>query len=319
MFAVVIPYFQRESGILRNALRSIADQDVREEVRVYVVDDESPAPPEAEVAAVAWPANLTFRVLKKTNGGPASARNAGLDALGPEDGIAFLDSDDRWLPHHLAAARYAFDEGFDYYTADWVIDDDGTRAFDALYGDRLRLRPHAGSPWAFELVDELINYSVCGPIGSPCSMVVRRSLVGDLRFDESLRTAGEDGLFATRLAARLPRVLVSRRIDTVLGRGVNIFSTGDWRSREAAMRALYFLRSRLLMKPLAAGHPIAAERLAARIRGAREDVWRGVLAARGRNYPWHELLVLCRDDPALLIAGPGALARVVGDRAAASR
>jgi hypothetical protein len=85
------------------------------------------------------------------------------------------------------------------------------------------------------------------------------------------------------------------------------------------MRALYFLRSRLLMKPLAAGHPIAAERLAARIRGAREDVWRGVLAARGRNYPWHELLVLCKDDPALLIAGPGALARVVGDRAAASR
>ena len=45
MICVVIPYYQREPGILRRALASIAAQrDCPLPIHVIVVDDASPAP-----------------------------------------------------------------------------------------------------------------------------------------------------------------------------------------------------------------------------------------------------------------------------------
>ncbi|WP_168735235.1 glycosyltransferase family 2 protein [Pseudothauera rhizosphaerae] len=316
MFAVIIPYFQRQPGILARTLESVALQDVAEPVHVYVVDDESPAPPEPEVAQVSWPAHFSVRILKKRNGGPGSARNLGLDHLGEERYVAFVDSDDCWAPYHLSAARYAFDHGYDFYTADWCIDDKGTRAHGHFYGDALKTRAIAGVDWAVELDDDLINYTVYGPIGSTCSMVLTRELVSGIRFAGGLRTAGEDGLFATTIAARRPRVFISRRIDTHLGRGVNIFSSGGWNSRQSLMRSIYFLRSRLLMKPLVSGHPVAAERLQKKIAGARRAVWRGLLSTlKRRELPPRELLSLLAADPPLLLGAPAHIRAILRSRA----
>ena len=315
MFAVIIPYFQRSEGVLANALRSIADQDTREKITVYVVDDASPWPPEGEVAAVTWPANISCRILKQPNGGPGSARNRGLDSLEDEKYVAFLDSDDAWNSYHLSSAHLAFERGFDFYTADWLIDEHDTRALDHYYGDKLDTQPCDGIEWGRELRDELIHYTVCGPIGSTCSMVVRRPLVADVRFHEALRTAGEDGLFATHIAAKRPRVLISSRIDTQLGRGVNIFSSGGWNSRQAFLRTTYYLRSRLMMRTLAAPYPVAAQRLDARLAGAREDVWDGLAACvRRGELPPVEFLRLVIDDPALLAKAPSAARRILAKR-----
>ena len=315
MFAVIIPYFQRQPGVLAATLASIAAQDTREGVNVYVVDDESPCPPESEVAAVDWPANFTCRIVKQCNGGPGAARNRGLDSLADERYVAFLDSDDAWNPYHLSSAQFAFEHDFDFYTADWVIDEKGTRALAHYYGDRLRTVPFGGTDWALELQDELINYTVCGPIGSTCSMVVRRSLVADVRFLAALRTAGEDGLFATSIAAKRPRVLISNRVDAVLGRGVNIFSSGGWNSRQAFLRAIYYLRSRLLMRAFVAAYPVASERLRHRLGGAREDVWEGLVASfRRRELPPLEFLQLLAGDPALIAKAPAAARRLLAKR-----
>ena len=52
MMAVVIPYFQRAPGILARALASIATQQHGpHNLKVLVVDDGSPAPAQAELAA----------------------------------------------------------------------------------------------------------------------------------------------------------------------------------------------------------------------------------------------------------------------------
>lgn len=315
MFAVIIPYFQRQPGVLADTLASIAAQEIGERVNVYVIDDASPHPPEGEVAAVAWPGNFRWRILRQANAGPGAARNRGLDALEDEEYVAFLDSDDAWNPYHLASAKFAFDHGFDFYTADWLIDDKGTRALDHYYGDKLDAVAFAGADWAFELRDELINYTVCGPIGSTCSMAVRRSLVSDVRFDPALRTAGEDGLFATCLAAKRPRVLISRRIDTRLGRGVNIFSSGGWNSPQAFLRAIYYLRSRLMMRKLVGAHPVARERLDARLAGARREVWEGFVAClKRRQLPPLDFLQLVAGDPALVTAAPATLRRMLARR-----
>lgn len=315
MFAVIIPYFQRTRGTLARTLHSIARQDFCEPVTVYVIDDESPVPPEPEVAAVEWPTNFAVRILGKRNGGPGSARNLGLDSLADERYVAFLDSDDCWQSHHLSAAKFAFELGFDFYTADWIIDEHGTRAHEHFYGPAMKTRPVPGADWGRELDDDLMNYTVSGPIGSTCSMALTRELVSGIRFDNGLRTAGEDGLFATRLAAKRPRVFLSQRVDVDLGEGVNIFSSDNWNSRAGLMRDIYFLRSRLLMRPLAASFPTARERLEDKLQAARRNVLRSFLSGlKHGQFPAGELFSLLRLDPALLTTSPVLIYEILSQR-----
>ena len=61
MIGVVIPYFQRKPGLLNRALHSVAAQDGDHRLRVYVVDDGSPIPAEAELTAVP-PADPKFPI-----------------------------------------------------------------------------------------------------------------------------------------------------------------------------------------------------------------------------------------------------------------
>ena len=121
MITVVIPYYQREAGILAKALASIAaQQPAGMPVQVLVVDDASPVPAEPELEALG-----TFRnqvhVIRQPNGGPGAARNAGLDhAPAGTRYIAFLDSDDTWSTDHLARATAALGAGYSFYFADHV-------------------------------------------------------------------------------------------------------------------------------------------------------------------------------------------------------
>jgi GT2 family glycosyltransferase len=97
-YTVIIPTFNR-SDIVGRALRSVAAQSVAP-TQVVLVDDGS----DEDIAAVAaahpdLPIDL---VTRETRGGPAAARNTGLDAARAEI-IAFLDSDDEWLPDKMAA------------------------------------------------------------------------------------------------------------------------------------------------------------------------------------------------------------------------
>jgi glycosyltransferase involved in cell wall biosynthesis len=92
---VVIPAYNRTRQISR-CLSSVWAQHRLRPKEVIVVDDHSTD----DTAAVA--ASLGARVIRHTeNLGPAQARNTGLQATNCE-WIAFLDSDDEWLPHHLA-------------------------------------------------------------------------------------------------------------------------------------------------------------------------------------------------------------------------
>jgi glycosyltransferase involved in cell wall biosynthesis len=93
---VVIPTHERPRKTLR-AIRSVVRQEGLA-LEVVVVDDASPRP-------FALPDELRakgVRVLRlDTNVGPAGARNAGAAAASAPY-IAFLDSDDFWLPATLA-------------------------------------------------------------------------------------------------------------------------------------------------------------------------------------------------------------------------
>ncbi|MFC5381882.1 glycosyltransferase family 2 protein [Aquipuribacter nitratireducens] len=91
--AVVVPVRDR-AEMLDRALRSVATQTVRPTEVVVVDDVSSDASPDV---ALAHGATL---VRMPENGGSGRARNAGITHA-TATWVAFLDSDDEWLPRHL--------------------------------------------------------------------------------------------------------------------------------------------------------------------------------------------------------------------------
>jgi glycosyltransferase involved in cell wall biosynthesis len=95
LFSVIVPTYDR-GPLLAEAVSSVLAQTVRD-FEVLVVDDASPRPPDV-------PADPRVRVIRRAeNGGPAAARNTGLDAARGRY-VAFLDDDDVWRPGRLAIA-----------------------------------------------------------------------------------------------------------------------------------------------------------------------------------------------------------------------
>jgi hypothetical protein len=98
LISVIIPTHDRP-GLLADALRSVAAQvgtGAAFAVETVVVDDASRQP----AAPVARAFGATALRLDR-NRGPSAARNAGL-AVSRGQYVAFLDDDDRLLPHHLS-------------------------------------------------------------------------------------------------------------------------------------------------------------------------------------------------------------------------
>lgn len=107
--AVVVPVHNRPTLVLR-ALASIAAQSRRPDT-VIVIDDGSTD--DTAASAREWlrgNAVFAWHVLSTPNGGPAAARNVGLERVCRDhDLIAFLDSDDEWPEDFIAAGAAALD------------------------------------------------------------------------------------------------------------------------------------------------------------------------------------------------------------------
>lgn len=92
--SVVIPAY-RASRTIGRALNSLLAQTRRPD-EVLVIDDGSPD----DMASAVAPYGDFVTLIRKANGGAASARNLGIDrARG--DLIGFLDADDHWQPEKL--------------------------------------------------------------------------------------------------------------------------------------------------------------------------------------------------------------------------
>jgi hypothetical protein len=100
--SVVIPAY-KAAGTIARAIESVLDQS-EPAFEVLVIDDGSPD----DLSAALKPYAGQIRLIRKPNGGAASARNTGIDAATGEL-IAFLDADDFWerdkLKHHVELYR----------------------------------------------------------------------------------------------------------------------------------------------------------------------------------------------------------------------
>jgi len=151
-----------------------------------VVDDGSADGDELK-AVVEGLADPRFRYVRRANGGASAARNTGVDQASGEI-IAFLDSDDRWLPEKLTFdLRAGADKRFVFSAVQ-------VERRNSVVGVRPKTKPRPGEPMA--------DYLACRQGFTQTSTIaLPRALAKIVPFDESIRFVGDDTDYAIRLAA----------------------------------------------------------------------------------------------------------------------
>ncbi|MDO8989978.1 MAG: glycosyltransferase family A protein [Sideroxyarcus sp.] len=306
--AIIIPYFQRDQGILRRALDSIARQDTVVAAHVIVVDDASPVPAEDEIASVLFPDHFTCQVIKRANGGPAAARNTGLGNVPKScQYVAFLDSDDEWSTDHLKNAWTALEAGFDFYFSDLYQLEQSTGAFERAG----RITPHEHPKINAEsqlhayqgnMASQILTGNI---IGTP-TVVFRREVAPEQRFREEFRNAGEDYLFWLEFCLKTDHIAFSTVCEAKCGRGVNVFSGVAWGSLEHMLRTRNMLRYKRFALENMTLTPEVKQHVRSDIRRLREEYCQDLLHVfrHTKQLPWTELIAHLKFDPATLLALP---------------
>lgn len=191
--AVVIPTYNR-ARLLERAVASVSAQTCAKVCDVVIVDDGS-TDDTPQTAARLGP---RVRYLRQSRQGPAAARNAAIDQTRHEF-IAFLDSDDVWLPDKIARQLDVMRRYPEVVLVGGPTDRlhrDGTMVH--IPPPRMPL----GEP--VDLAPTLLNENV---LSTPAVMVRRSALRPCDRFPESLRCS-EDYVFWVRVAMRGPCVFL---------------------------------------------------------------------------------------------------------------
>ncbi|RUU06427.1 glycosyltransferase family 2 protein [Mesorhizobium sp. USDA-HM6] len=234
-FTVIIPFYQREKGILRRALDSVFAQSFQR-FDVIVVDDQSPVSADAELASLDSNQRSRITVMKhEANCGPGGARNTGLRNVSPSTRfVAFLDSDDSWLPNHLENAYYSMTrfEGDCYWCSIQSSDEFYYHVCISKLECSESVIRLAEKPPVIEVPElasaMLKDWSFLHLSG----MVVGRAIFEKIRFDASLRLAAEDVLFFCDCILAARRTLLCAEPGIARGLGLNIFHSIDNRSRQ---------------------------------------------------------------------------------------
>jgi succinoglycan biosynthesis protein ExoW len=237
--SVVVPYFQRERGILARAVTSALAQQGVPTPRVIVIDDGSPINAEDELRDLLERHPRHLVVLRQKNAGPAAARNHGIKyARRDSHYIAFLDSDDVWEPTHLAMAMRALEAGFDFYFSNAILRDGATTIFVLRAFPSETCRPIDTEAGIFAYGGDLLERILTGcPILTPA--VVYRTSTIPLTFRTDLRTAGEDHYFWLEVAGRTKKIAFGTTPTVRLGYGVNISLSPEWGSPERLLQIYY--------------------------------------------------------------------------------
>lgn len=189
-YTVVIPAYNR-ADIIKQTIQSVLNQSFSD-FEVLVVDDGSEDNTLEVVKSIDDP---RIRLFSQKNCGASSARNKGIDEAKGKY-IAFLDSDDAFLMHHLQQASDILEAGEDICTFTKVIVE---RDDDIKY-----LKPHRAPREG----EHISDYLMCDRgFVQTSSLIVPKALAQKVRYDESL-SKGDDYDFAIRLVASGGRIIM---------------------------------------------------------------------------------------------------------------
>ena len=128
--SIIVPIYNVEN-YLDKCIKSIVNQSFKN-LEIILVDDGSPD--RCPQMCDAWAErDARIRVIHKENGGPSSARNAGIE-LASGDYVIFLDPDDYWMGTNALCHLYeiAIQFNADVVRGEYVsIDEDGNNIITA--------------------------------------------------------------------------------------------------------------------------------------------------------------------------------------------
>lgn len=180
-FSVIIPVYNRAHTVGR-AIESVLAQSCQD-FEIIVVDDGSTDDPAAVLAQFE---DSRILYVRQRNRGGGAARNAGIDAARGRF-IAPLDSDDEFLPEHLARMKVLLEGTQDTVGYARVVVDRGN--------GRSLLKP----PRAIHSGEHMATYLLCTRGFIPTiTIVVETEIARQVRYSEYLRY-GQDTDFAIRL------------------------------------------------------------------------------------------------------------------------
>jgi len=299
--AVIIPYYQRQPGILSRAIQSALEQKAAPSFAIIVVDDGSPVPARAEIGELMAAQPDRIRLIEQTNVGPGAARNTGLDAV-PEGTryVAFLDSDDEWTANHLARAIAVLRRGYDCYFSDlYHLGMDVSSFTRSGVPDLSRHRPLAGDEATYEFTDDMFRQVVDYNVVNASTVVYDFTCFPNIRFRTEYRHAGEDYIFWLELVRAGARFVFSVSPECRRGHGVNVYDSPGWGSVDYLKRACDEIRYRRHILAAFEPGPTHARILRTRIKQHRR-LFALALLGQLRRGRWRALcnaVRYCRIDP----------------------
>ena len=205
--SIILPTYNR-ARFLPQAIASICSQQWTD-WELIIVDDGSTDETAAIIGGLTSPIQQPVTFIQQENRGAYGARNTGLDhATGKY--IAFFDSDDEWLPHHLQDCVDALEANPD---VDWVygacrmIDDtSGTvlaeNTFFTSAGPRPFLRLATRAVGSLDVIVDAAAVECMilhGLYSGLQNSVLRAEIFSDYRFDYETRNEAEDQLVVIRM------------------------------------------------------------------------------------------------------------------------
>jgi glycosyltransferase involved in cell wall biosynthesis len=185
--SVIIPAFNCKRFLVET-LQSVKMQTYPN-YEVIIVDDGS-TDGQLELIKEFCDGDSRFRFIRQENAGVSAARNFGFN-VSVGSFIAFLDSDDVWLPNNLQVKLEKFNEGnFGLVHSDAQCIDENSRTIDRTLEGKEGV-----------LLFEMLLWSGT-QIPGPSSILVRRDILTDVGlFDTRLSTSADHDLFL-RIASR---------------------------------------------------------------------------------------------------------------------
>jgi glycosyltransferase involved in cell wall biosynthesis len=208
--SIILPTYNREK-FLPEAFAAIAGQTFTD-WELIVVDDGSTDGTRELVPRLTDKFSQPVRYIYQENQGAYGARNTGLDHASGRY-VAFYDSDDLWLPHHLQDCVAALESNPD---VDWVYG--ACRIVDYIAGRELaphtfyiddqprpflRLNTKRSDPLRIIVDHNAVRCMISD--GLLCGLqnsIIRSHVFDNMRFDAASRNEAEDQLIVVRVLKR---------------------------------------------------------------------------------------------------------------------
>lgn len=199
--SVVIPAYNCEDTLGR-AIQSIADQSVS--VKEIIVVDDGSSDKTVETVRQLSKTFKKLRLIEQANGGPAKARNAGIE-IAQGNWVAFLDADDAWLPNRVELQHKILER---HPNLAWLsgaytrVKPDANGQMIELGESSKSMRMKQGHDGVYDALEEMVN----GTSIWTGSMLIRRKELMALGGFECEIKGSEDIDLWVRLAMLYPKI-----------------------------------------------------------------------------------------------------------------